>query len=160
MSDHGMTIWSLEPRFAFEATPINITGTTADWSVVMVGAAFDYSDDTQANVKQLDLVGDANNPLFYTAFDDKGTTTEDDDEIGFRIRIGDDKNGSFTAVALVGVDADLDGDIDLFLSADGKNGTPDRRWPTRSRDRILSRLDRSRGSKPARHSIDPGRSQG
>ena len=127
MNDHGMTIWALEPRFAFEATPIVLDGATSgantNWSVVMVGAAFDPTNDTQAGKAGTDLVGDADNPLFYTAFDDNGTTSLADDEIGFRVRIGNIANGKdFTAVLLIGIDADADGVLDLFLSADGRQG--------------------------------------
>lgn len=92
---------------------------------MLVGANFDPFKDPQAGSAGLDLIGDADNPLFYTAFDDKGTDTVTDDEIGFRVRIGNvatDKD--FSSVFLVGIDADADGDLDLFLSADGRGPSP------------------------------------
>ena len=66
----------------------------------------------------------ATHSLLYAKFDDKGTASESDDEIGFRLRIGaTDSGGGFVGIAAVGTEVNADGTIDLFLAFDGR-GTP------------------------------------
>ncbi|HYE00847.1 MAG TPA: DUF4347 domain-containing protein, partial [Alphaproteobacteria bacterium] len=97
---------------------ISLSSSTA-WIPVLVGPNHDPNNDTQANNADLDLVGNASNPLLYYQFDDGGTPSLTDGTLAYRFRVGDD---SFGAVALVGVDADRDGDLDLFLSVDKAGG--------------------------------------
>ena len=64
------------------------------------------------------------NPAFYFRFDDAGTLSSTDGAIGFRVRIGADKNPSgFDHFMGVGIDANADGALDLFLSVEN-SGNP------------------------------------
>ncbi len=98
---------------------IDLSGSSINWDPVLVATEFDYDDDTQANKDGLDLVGDNDHPMLYTKYDSKGGGSESDDEIGFRIRIGEGKDN---VAYFIAVDANADGAIDLLLSADKRNG--------------------------------------
>ncbi|MEK7422645.1 MAG: Ig-like domain-containing protein, partial [Actinomycetota bacterium] len=87
------------------------------WKTLMTGAVFDPTHDQQAQKATTDLVGDATHGVLYQQYDDRGTATEADDEIAYRIRIGgSDSGGSFSSVMILGIDADLNGDIDIFIT--------------------------------------------
>ncbi|MBK1855597.1 hypothetical protein JO972_11550 [Verrucomicrobiaceae bacterium 5K15] len=91
------------------------------WNVVQYGVdpSADPSEDQQTGIRDADIVGDANNPSFYTAFDDADTPLVlTDGTLGFRLRVAGDKNPSgFESAFWVGIDANLDGAIDLFAAA-------------------------------------------
>ncbi|MES2474617.1 MAG: PEP-CTERM sorting domain-containing protein [Verrucomicrobiota bacterium] len=86
---------------------------------VSLGANYDFLADQQTGDPASDIVGNAANPGFYTAFDDLGTPSLTDGNIGFRIRL-DDHGGNSNNIAFgrnlwVGIDADLNGSVDVFL---------------------------------------------
>jgi large repetitive protein len=130
--------WSLEYRtgtvearsFLTEATAadyanrlstISLSGNTG-WTAVMFGTNRDPVGDSQAGAADTDIVGDASHGSLYTAFDDNGTATTSDDNLVFRLRIDNPtSNTYFGGVAVVGLDANLDGRIDVFMSVDGRN---------------------------------------
>jgi large repetitive protein len=93
------------------------------WTAIMYGAAKDPVGDSQAGAADTDIVGDANHGSLYTAYDDNGTPTNTaDDSIVYRMRIDNPTSvTNFGGVALVGIDANLDGRVDLFMSVDGRN---------------------------------------
>ena len=106
------------------AAAINITGSSADWAVVMEGAQFDPGNDLQANNKDADIVGDATHTTMWMSYDDKADADATNDEVGFRIRLGGtNSDDSFGAYLWIGIDVDLDNDIDVFLriSGDGQS---------------------------------------
>jgi VCBS repeat-containing protein len=111
--------WTVDPLIREPA----LTAANSEFGVLLQGTPFDPVNDTQSNAADTDLVGDANNPLLLGAYD---STT---DEMYFRVRIGDPtmvKVGStyvprFTGVALIGLDANNDGRLDLMLGVDGRN---------------------------------------
>ncbi len=114
---------NLIEQFEGRLSTIDLTGKDG-WMTLMTGTAFDPGRDQQAQKATTDLIGDATHGVLYGAYDDKGTTSDSDDEVGYRIRIGGpDSAGSFSSVILIGVDADLNGDIDLFITIeDEENG--------------------------------------
>jgi hypothetical protein len=109
------------------AAPIDPGSATTDWTPVEYPSLLpDFSDDQRTGIPEADLVGDASNPAFYFRFDDAGTSAATDGAIAFRARIGADKNPSgFEHFIGVGLDANLDGALDLFLALEN-SGNPDR----------------------------------
>jgi hypothetical protein len=110
-----------------DATPIDPGSSTVGWTPIEYPSLLpDFSDDQRTGIPEADVVGDTSNPAFYYRFDDAGTPTTTDGAIGFRVRIGADKNpNGFDHFMGVGIDANLDGAIDLFLAVDN-SGNPDR----------------------------------
>lgn len=83
------------------------------------GAASDPFRDQQTGDLEGDIVGTAANPSLYKAFDDGGTPdNHTDGSIGLRVRIAGESNPpGFTGAFYVGLDANGDGKIDLFIGA-------------------------------------------
>ncbi|WOH37806.1 putative Ig domain-containing protein [Thalassotalea fonticola] len=100
-----------------EDITIDLGGASSAWKAIMKGSNFDPNGDTQAGAEAVELVGDADHSVLYTLYDDQGTVTNADDSIAYRIRLGGTKD---SAVYVIGIDANLDGKIDLFLNANGK----------------------------------------
>lgn len=100
---------------------------TSSWTPISYPTLLpDYSDDQQTGIPEADIVGSLANPAFYTAFDDAGTPSLTDGNLAFRVRIGADKNpAGFSQFMGVGVDADLNGSLDIFLAVEN-SGNPDR----------------------------------
>ncbi|MDX1804054.1 MAG: Ig-like domain-containing protein [Alcanivorax sp.] len=109
-------------------TPITLAGPVSDWDVIMQGAAFDPGNDQQASSNPgVDLVGTDQDATLFTIYDDKGTTADiGDDELAFRVRVGGaNSQGAFGGYIWIGIDVDLDGDLDAFIgvNGNGKTGT-------------------------------------
>jgi hypothetical protein len=99
---------------------IILTAATTDWKPILyLNAVSDHHADTQANIADLELVGDATHPAFYKHFDDGGTPdNRTDGQISFRMRMsGNQGAAGFHGQAWVGIDLQLDGAIDLFIGA-------------------------------------------
>ncbi|MEY2653665.1 MAG: hypothetical protein RLZZ524_693, partial [Pseudomonadota bacterium] len=95
---------------------------TAGWVPVMFGASRDPQGDSQAGAADTDIIGDATHGSLYTAFSDGGTTSTADDQLYFRLRIDNPTSTTnFSGVAVVGMDVNNDGRVDLFMSVDGRN---------------------------------------
>ena len=93
------------------------------WVAIMFGLAKDPQGDSQAGAADTDIVGDNFHGSFYTAYDDNGTALiASDDSILFRLRI-DNPTGptTFSGVAVVGIEANGDNRIDMFMTVDGRN---------------------------------------
>ena len=97
---------------------IDLTSPTSQWKEIMKGSTFDPDGDSQAGSGGIDLVGDDKHSVLSTLYDDQATDDEADDQIAYRIRIGD---GLESALYIIGIDATLDGKIDLFLAANSKD---------------------------------------
>src|SRR3569833_3111432 len=96
------------------------------WTAIMFGVNKDPQGDSQAGAADTDIVGDVNHGSLYTAYDDTGTATPAGDRLLFRLRIDNPTSAApatYSGVAVVGMDANLDGRIDLFMSVDGRNNT-------------------------------------
>jgi hypothetical protein len=104
------------------AAPISIGSSTAFWNPVSFGVSNqnDFNDDEQTGRKESDIVGDTTHSGFYFAFDSAGTPATTDGEIAFRVRLGSDfpTAGSYERAFFVGIDADGNGSIDLFVGID------------------------------------------
>lgn len=105
---------------ATASAALSVSGPTTGWVVVPYAnpALADPSGDQQTGSPEGDIVGNAANPSFYTAFDGGGTPSLTDGQIGFRLRLGADSNpAGLKTVVWFGIDANLDGKIDLFAGA-------------------------------------------
>ncbi len=118
--------------FAGDIT-INLAGPSSAWTPIMQGANFDVVGDPQANAGITDLVGDADHAVLYTLYDDQGTSDESDDELAYRFRLG---ANSESAYSTIGIDANADGKLDVFVVADGKNNNGIRFFSPGSDDNI------------------------
>lgn len=99
---------------------VSLSGASG-WTAIMFGAAKDPQGDSQAGSSDTDIMGDASHGSFYTAYDDNGTLTTGDDTLAFRLRIDNPSSpGGFSGIAVVGMDANLDGRIDLFVTVDAR----------------------------------------
>jgi len=102
-----------------------IDSDTSFWAPITYGINIaDPVLDQQTGGQDGDLVGDANHYAFYTQFDDAGTSDLTDGTIAFRARLNRAKNYSkmeFNQSLFVGIDANRDGALDLFV---GVNNSP------------------------------------
>jgi len=95
------------------------------WTAIMMGTNKDPDGDSQAGAADTDIIGDTTHASLYFAYDDNATAGDtSDDYLVYRMRIDNPtSNTYFGGVAIVGMDANLDGRIDLFMSVDGRNNT-------------------------------------
>ena len=94
---------------------LGVADPTTNWNVVNFSNLNDFINDQQTGQADADIVGNAQNPGFYSNYD--GTY------IYYRVRLGktDFKSGSpnlSSEVFWVGVDANHDGALDLFMAVD------------------------------------------
>lgn len=110
------------------AVPIDMDGPTTGWTpIVYAGTLPDWADDQGTGQPEADIVGNLSHPAFYTAFDDAGTAALTDGMLGFRIRIGAEENpAGFNKIAAVGVDANLDGALDVYVMVQNTGAGADR----------------------------------
>jgi hypothetical protein len=85
----------------------------------------DPSNDQQTGIGEGDIVGNLAHPSLYKQFYDGGTPSLTDGQMAFRFRVSEDKPslGRYSGAAFVGLDAGLDGDIDLFVGIDSTGST-------------------------------------
>jgi hypothetical protein len=131
MIRHPKTIYLVVCALAFatsgsaRAAMIVVTDDNTDWTVIAypIVTTPDDPNDHQTGISEGDIVGNnTGDPAVLTNFDDNGTPgVLDDGYIGFRVRVGEDKPpAGFTSFFGVGMDANTDGDIDLFLAVDNQ----------------------------------------
>ena len=102
---------------------IDVTSDNTDWTVINypIVTTPDDPNDHQTGISEGDIVGNnTGDPAILTNFDDNGTPVIlDDGYIGFRARVGEDKPPpGYASFFGVGMDANTDGVIDLFLAVD------------------------------------------
>jgi hypothetical protein len=105
------------------AATIVVDGDNTGWTAIdyPIVTTPDDPNDHQTGIAEGDIVGNnTGDPAVLTNFDDNGTPgIFDDGYIGFRVRLAADKPPlGFTAFFGVGMDANTDGVIDLFLGVD------------------------------------------
>ena len=99
------------------AVLVEITSPSTTWTPVLYANNNpDPSKDQQTGSAEGDIVGNALNPSVYTTFGNAGTPSLVDGTLAFRIRLGADVSpGGFKTAMFVGLDANSDGALDLFL---------------------------------------------
>ena len=104
---------------------VDVTSPTTDWTPVTYGSNNpDPSNDQQTGAGEGDIVGNASHPSVYTAFGDAGTPSLTDGVLGFRVRVGaDDNPAGFKGALFVGIDANGDGALDLFIGVDNSGSS-------------------------------------
>jgi len=102
------------------ATALSIAGPTSEWeAIIYTGLTPDPIDDHQTGQAEADLVGDATFSALYTQYDAGTVPDTSDDLLAFRLRLGSQENPpGYSHTALVGMDADLDGSVDVFIVLD------------------------------------------
>jgi hypothetical protein len=100
------------------AGALSIDGPTSEWvGIVYPGLTPDPVDDHQTGQPEADLVGDASFAALYTQYDTGTLPATSDDMLAFRLRLGSEEApAGYSHVALVGIDGDLDGSIDMFIA--------------------------------------------
>ncbi len=106
---------------------IVVTDDNTDWTPIAypIVTTPDDPNDHQTGISEGDIVGNnTGEPAVLTNFDDNGTPgILTDGYIGFRVRLGEDKPpAGFVSFFGVGMDANGDGVIDLFLAVDNSAG--------------------------------------
>lgn len=99
------------------ATVVDITSPTTTWTpVIYANNNPDPSRDQQTGSAEGDIVGNVSNPSVYTTFGNAGTPSLTDGTLGFRMRLGAEvPPAGFKTAMFVGLDANTDGVLDLFL---------------------------------------------
>lgn len=99
------------------AAPIALDGPTSDWFVLNdFGSSGDPDDAANPGSE---LIGDAGHSAVYYYMDDNGSGSNTDGTLYFRMRIGADNGGAgFKAMAVIGIDGDLDDTVDALVLAD------------------------------------------
>lgn len=97
---------------------ISISSPSTAWTPLL--GNYDYFADQQTGSASGDIVGTATDPGMLFIFDDNGTAANHTDgSLGFRLRLdtagGNTNNPAFDRVAWIGIDADLNGSVDVFM---------------------------------------------
>jgi hypothetical protein len=99
-----------------------LTGSSEDWRAIP--GDYDAVNDHQTGQGADDIVGTADDPGFFTGFIPGESGGPTDGDLAFRVRLsqaGDNQTPpGFGGVLWVGIDATLDGSLDVFLSASDK----------------------------------------
>ncbi len=102
-----------------------VLDSTPGWVAVQYNTPTDYISDQQTGQSESDLVGQVGYSAFFKAYENGGGDSDiSNDTIGFRFRVSADENPSgFSKYGFVGVDADNDGSVDVFVGGneDGIN---------------------------------------
>lgn len=92
----------------------SITDPTTNWNVIPV-VSLDPANDQQTGQGDADLVGIVADPDFYSNFD--GTN------VYYRIRLGAVNKSGYSGLLWIGLDANNDGALDLFIGIDNQGST-------------------------------------
>jgi hypothetical protein len=104
-------------RLGLNASVVDVTSPTTGWTAIQyANSSPDPSNDQQTGSSEGDIVGNAAHPSVYTTFGDGNTPSLTDGAIAFRVRVGADASpAGFKAALFVGIDANNDGALDLFV---------------------------------------------
>jgi hypothetical protein len=118
-----LAVWLLQ--FGAAQAVVYVDGSSNTWKP-MIGN-YDYHVDQQTGQADGDIVGGTGiNYGFLVAFNNNGNVSSIDGTIGFRVRLdehgGNNSNPQPTNVLWVGIDANTDGKLDVFLGANFQGG--------------------------------------
>lgn len=95
----------------------SVSEASSAWTAV--NGNYDYLADQQTGQPESDIVGAAGNPGFFTTFNTNAANNDLDDTLGFRLRLdapgGNRNSPAFNRVAWVGIDANQDAVLDVFV---------------------------------------------
>jgi hypothetical protein len=99
------------------ASVVDVASSTTGWTAIQyANSSPDPSNDQQTGSSEGDIVGNAAHPSVYTTFGDGNTSSLTDGTLAFRVRVGADASpAGFKAALFVGIDANHDGALDLFI---------------------------------------------
>lgn len=104
---------------SLSASVVDVTAPTTSWTIIKYGGSNsnDPVVDQQTGSAEGDIVGNQLHPSVYTMFGDGNTTANHTDgTLAFLIRVGADASpAGFKTAVFVGMDANGDGKLDLFL---------------------------------------------
>jgi hypothetical protein len=147
---HGSTVALLLAATAALSTIVHaqVTAPNTDWTAVPYrsSAVLDVAgDQTGTTSGEMDIVGSATQPAFFIKFIPGSTTT--DGTLYFRVRLGGDLSpAGFRNAVDVGIDANQDGVMDLYIGPRNSSST--------ARNRIYKPLTSSANNTPATVSAD------
>lgn len=101
-----------------QASLVDVTAPTTSWTVIRYGGSpsTDPIVDQQTGSAEGDIVGNLLHPSVYTMFGDANTPSLTDGTLAFNIRLGADASpAGFKTALFVGIDANSDGKLDLFV---------------------------------------------
>lgn len=118
-----LALWILQ--LAAAQAVVYVDGSSNTWTP-MIGN-YDFHVDQQTGQADGDIVGGTGTNFgFLVAFNDNGNVSSIDGTIGFRVRLddagGNKNNPQPTNVLWVGIDANTDGKLDVFLGANFQGG--------------------------------------
>src|SRR6266487_5615644 len=96
---------------------------TTQWVPILYGNNNfpDPSSDQQTGSSESDIVGNAAHPPLYMRYSDGGFGSPINGYVAFRLRVGADVMPSgYSGAAFVGVDANSDGKLDLFIGVNNQ----------------------------------------
>ena len=102
-------------------TSVSNAATVSQSSTAWTALAGNYDSfaDQQTGQPESDIVGTTANHGFFTTFNNNGPASNTDGTLGFRMRLdkagGTTSNPAFTRVAWVGIDANQDAVLDVFV---------------------------------------------
>ena len=100
------------------ASVVDVNAPTTSWTVIRYGGSpsSDPFVDQQTGSAEGDIVGNSLHPSVYTMFGDANTPSTTDGTLAFSIRLGADAApAGFKTAAFIGIDANQDGKLDLFI---------------------------------------------
>lgn len=99
------------------AQAATVSAPSTQW--VPLAGNYDFIADQQTGQPQSDIVGNGTNHGFFTTFNNNGSASATDGTLGFRFRLdeagGNTNNPAFTRVAWIGIDANQDAALDVFV---------------------------------------------
>jgi large repetitive protein len=94
-----------------------------NWAPILWGNP-EPGADQQTGSSEADIVGTSAQASFYSLFSNNGTSGTTDDQWGFRLRLAAERSPSgFNNIVFVGLDANLDRRLDLFIGVDNQGST-------------------------------------